>query len=80
MRVWDSRTGHQQLILRDSQTRTIFIDAMAIRSTKAALAPEGNRIVIGSTSGIARVRDAKTGKELLALNGKEVAIFSELVT
>ena len=75
-RVWDARTGAELLALKGP--------AGIVAS--AAFSPDGSRVVTGTSgrnpkswdpeTGAARVWDAKTGAELLALNGHTGDIWS----
>jgi WD40 repeat protein len=59
VRVWDSETGKELLVLRDES----YV-------LSAAFSPDGLRIVItGSDDNTARVWDAANGKEIVALRG-----------
>lgn len=59
MRVWDTKTGKELLVLGGN---TEWV-------TSVAWSPDGARIITGSDDARANVWDARTGAELLTLKG-----------
>jgi len=67
-RLWDARTGEELLAFRGHEP-VVNSTGGTIGVTSVAFAPDGQRVLTGSGDSTARLWDAQTGKELLALKG-----------